>query len=310
MPARHFQVVIFCLDVFAVISLTIIGNEMVMKFCRNGMLKALPLAAASILSTAHSQDNCYEVCGFEERNTSDIGKCLQRPIDDGGQSDSAQEAMIQIYNNVEQAGIRPGGLEGEDTILIGLNAAKAGEDIANSEGLYYCLFDETSGTDAFYWVPNCNVLKQGLSNDELLCTGLTAQEQEDELVSVGYVVDATLFGDDKFNRYVFNSTKARMTETQPIEAQGFSCSGRPWFVSSTCIDPLATTCPTAFQGSSGRGAFQHYGTVNVTVVAQDVREWQLAPCLDTGETSASFTLRTSVFVSFLLCIVCIIIVRY
>jgi hypothetical protein len=79
MPARHFQVVIFCLDVFAVISLTIIGNEMVMKFCRNGMLKALALAAASILSTAHSQDNCYEVCGFEERNTSDMGKCLQRP---------------------------------------------------------------------------------------------------------------------------------------------------------------------------------------------------------------------------------------
>ena len=273
-----------------------------MKFCY-GMdkPKALALAAASILFTVHSQDACYEVCGFEEKNTSEVGKCLQRPIDDGGQSNSVQEAMIQIYNNVEQAGIRPGGVEGEDTVLIGLNAAKAGEDVTNSEGLYYCLFDQTRGTDAFYWVANCNVLKQGLSNDELLCTGLNIQEQE--LIGVGYVVDSTLFGDDKFHRHAFNSTTAILTEVQPIEAQGFSCSGRPWFTSTTCIDPLATTCPTTFQGSSGRGAFQHFGTVNVTVVAQDVREWQLAPCLDTGETSASFNLSVHVYLylfSFLL----------
>ena len=105
------------------------------------------------------------------------------------------------------------------------------------------------------------------------------------MLSVGYVVDLSLLGDDKFHRYVFNSTIAIPSETQPIEASGYSCSRRPWFTSTKCTDPLATTCSTSFQGSIGLGAFQHYGDVNTVVVAQDIREWQLAPCLETYATS-------------------------
>jgi len=249
-----------------------------MTFCR-----AL-CVVAFILSTTRAQDECYEICDSKERNTKEVGECLQRKIDDGGQGSSVQDAMLEIYENVVQSRIKPGGVEGEDSILIGLNAAKAGTTAVNSEGLYYCTLDADSGADAFYWVLNCSVLKQGLSGDESLCVGLTLEEQD--MPRIGYVVDETLLGDDKFHRYVFNSSTAISTETQPIEANGFSCSGRPWFTSTKCIDPLATTCPTDFQGSSGRGAFQHYGQVeNATVVAQDVREWQLAPCLDSNVTS-------------------------
>ena len=140
-----------------------------MKFCL-----ALCIAAV-IVNVVISQDECYEICGFEGRNTKDVGECLQRPIKDGGQADSVQESMLEIYNNVEISGIKPGGVEDGDALLIGLNAAKSGESTINSEGLYYCVAD-SSGADAFYWVLNCGVVKQGLSGDELLCVSLTLEE--------------------------------------------------------------------------------------------------------------------------------------
>lgn len=243
--------------------------------------------AAVILNVAIAQDACFESCGLEGADTKVMGTCLQRSIEDGGQGSSVQDAMLEIYDNVNAAGIQPGGIEEKDSILMGLNAAKPGETASNSEGLYYCISNNETGVDTFFWVLNCVVLKQGFSGDESLCVGLTTEEQE--MPSVGYVVDALLLGDDKFHRYVFNSTTVISTESQPIEASGYSCSRRPWFTSTKCTDPLATTCSTTFQGSTGLGAFQHYGEVNTVVVGQDIREWQLDPCLGTYDTSrASF----------------------
>ena len=264
---------------------------------------------------ADGQDQCqHEVCGFDEFDTTasmttrDIGTCLQRPVSDGGQGTAAQSAMEQVYDAVRSGGVTVGHsfveYDSPDELAVGrgsafldpdvaipetalldaINAAAAGASVPNSEGLYYCLRDAGTGADAFYWVLNCAVLREdrGGSGDYALCDGLTPVEKtiSGDLDAVAYVVDATLFGDDTWRRFVFNDQVAALTDVQPIEGGGFKCNERPWFTTNFCSDPMATTCPTDFVKTNGRGAFQTYGEVGVAVVGQDVREYHLKACLE------------------------------
>ena len=239
----------------------------------------------------------YEVCGFDEftktaPTTRDIATCLQRPISEGGQGSEVERAMLQVYSSVKEGGITVGhsgvaaansasANELETALLDAINAAKAGATVSNSEGLYYCLQDAETGADAFYWVLNCNVLREQQTPDFALCNGLTPTEKHinGNLDAVAFVVDETLFGDDTWRRFVFNDQVATLTESQPIDGGGFKCSERPWFKTNLCSDPMAVTCPTGFEATTGRGAFQTYGDADVVVVAQGVREWQLEACM-------------------------------
>jgi len=252
------------------------------------------------------EEQCQrEVCGF---NTEYTGYCIQRPVSEGGQGSEVQAAMREVYALVQEGGVAVGGGGGtgtananstapEEAILPGLHAVRAGSSVPNSEGLYYCLRDAATGADAFYWVLNCEVLREdrGASGDYVLCADLTPAEEAavGGGGAVGYVVDATLFGDDVWRRFVFDDAAAVLTSVQPIAGGGFVCSERPWFATNYCVDPLATTCPTGFEGSTGRGAFQTYGGIDVAVVAQDVREYHIAPCLE--ESTSSSASSSSVF---------------
>lgn len=257
-----------------------------------GICYALSMAVAA----QHQDGVCYQDCELGNV-TVDLGAittCLEWPIEDGGLGGSANaDVMIEVYNNAINAGIQLGSSE---TLLNGFLAAKSGATLQNSEGLFYCIRgNATNGIapDAFYWVLNCNILEVGKSGDEYLCQDLTDEEVAMNGF-VGFVVDSLLFLDDaKFYRYVFNETELKQTEIQPLEGGGFRCSDRPWFRTSLCTEPLALACPTALKGTTGFGAFLMYGDTNNTgvVVAQDVREWQMTPCLG-GETESTKTEST------------------
>ena len=281
----------------------------------------LMLAWSSSPAPVSGQQQCeHEVCGFDELSTRAIGSCLQRPLSEGGQGDEVQAAMQEVYALVKESGVTVGGRNAisdpavQDSILLdAINAVRAGAAVPNSEGLYYCLRDDATGADAFYWVLNCGVLREdrGGSGDIVLCDGLTPAETTiaGDLDAVAYVVDATLFGDDTWRRYVFNNEVVALTEVQPVEGGGFVCSERPWFQTNVCLDPLATTCPTGFEGTTGRGAFQSYGEEGVAIVAQDVREWHLEPCLeqdsagDSGVNVVAIAVPVAVVVALLLGII-------
>ena len=243
--------------------------------------------------------------------TEEIGQCLQRPLrvlpeadgeaqaqsvgnGVGGQSDAVQKAMMGIYDNLLELGIRPatasdntnGTAESIAIISRGLQAAVPGATAPNSEGLYYCVTSsdgdntgDDSAKEAFYWVLNCDVLRA--SANAGLCQDLSIEEMN--VGPVGFVVDPVLTGSDGFIRYVFNETTAVPTEVQPIaDATGFSCSSRPWYQMGTqCVDPAKVLCPTRFQGTEGLGTFQVFGNISEgVVVAQDIATWQLCQCLD------------------------------
>ena len=254
--------------------------------------------------------------------TEEIGLCLQRPLrvlpetedgdaaqeaqsvvgnNVGGQGDAVQEAMINIYENVLEIGIRPatprdgsyGTAAGMAMISRGLQAAAPGATAPNSEGLYYCVTSSDGDTtiddgakEAFYWVLNCDVLRA--SANAGLCQDLSVEEMN--VGPVGFVVDPVITGSDGFIRYVFNGTTAVPTEAQPIaDATGFSCSARPWYQMGTqCVDPAKVLCPTRFQGTEGLGTFQVYGNATEgVVVSQDIATWQLCQCLDDLSCDAS-----------------------
>ena len=274
----------------------------------------------------------YEVCGFDEfaetaPTTRDIGTCLQRPISEGGQGSEVQRAMMQVYSNVKEGGITVGhsgvaaangasANELETALLDAINAAKAGASVSNSEGLYYCLQDAETGADAFYWVLNCNVLREQQTPDFALCNGLTPTEKHinGNLDAVAFVVDETLFGDDTWRRFVFNDQVATLTESQPIDGGRFKCSERPWFKTNLCSDPMAVTCPTGFEATTGRGAFQTYGDVDVVVVAQGVREWQLEACMveprNTDDGGLSVVAIIIIIVAALLLVVLLLVIAF
>ena len=266
------------------------------------VLSAVFLSAAAVAQ--QDAEECYKTCqavvfdGLAPFSSEEVAQCLQRPVEDGGHGDLAQEALIQTYNNVLELGYRPGneanGLDDKaanDFILLGLNAASDGANLANSEGVYYCITDNvTSFSESFFWVINADVLAEGLSGNEGLAGDLT----EEEIAmggSQGYVVDDALTGESGgvFVRYVFNETRVIKTEVQPIEgATGFSCSGRPWYQNATlCEDPATLLCPSTFQGTEGLGTFQVYGSQEAGVsVSQDIPSWQLCECLGDLECSA------------------------
>lgn len=142
---------------------------------------------------------------------------------------------------------------------------------------------------AFYWIINCDLLEQISSPDISLCDGLSevetvAVQSSAEPMLIGYVVDDELHqtSGQIFHRYLFNSSKAILTENQPIEGpSGFECSSRPWFVQNwMCTNPTAASCPEYLIGSTGIGAFQTYGSTDTAVVAQDIRNYQLCVCLE------------------------------
>lgn len=168
-----------------------------------------------------------------------------------------------------------------DTLLSGLNAAAPGASVPNSEGMFYCVFDKTTNEEAFFWVPNCNVLQASTLNYGL-CDKLTDSESTMG-GKIGYVVDNVLTETEgkMFVRYAFNETHAVKTSVQPIMSGGFSCSQRPWYQESfICSDPAKVRCPTYFEGSEGLGTFQTYGTItNGVAVAQDIAGWQLCECV-------------------------------
>ena len=234
------------------------------------------------------------LAGIPPYEPEEIGLCLQRPTKEGGQDNFAQDAMIEVYSNIAELGLKVGGIDGvadaQDVIVRGLNAALPGAAVPNSEGLYYCVADEETNDDAFYWVQNCNILLVGASGNQYLCQGLT--DDEAAVGFVGFVVDDKLTGstDKVFVRCAFNSTDAIRTEVQPIEGStSFSCSSRPWYEredSKRCVDPASVLCPTSFVGSTGMGTFQVYGDHDVAVVAQDITTWQLCQCLDDLECEA------------------------
>lgn len=260
-----------------------------------------------VISNRATAEQLTTKCVYEECSTMS-GKCLQRPVDDtvnsevgaGGNGDEVQKAFIETYQNVINSGIAVGGgaMEGvEQTVLAGLNNAISGSTVPNSEGVYYCMVENininstaasnstAAVNNAFYWVLNCDVLNKGYSGDESLCNNLTSVESA--LGNLGYAVDKTLFGNDLWNRYVFNETTLIKTSVQPIESGGFMCNERPWFRDSSCVDPLSSTCAQQFEGTTGTGEFQYYGDVSKAVVAQDVREWQLQPCRLNFDPSSS-----------------------
>ena len=259
------------------------------------------LSAASVAQ--QDAEECYKTCqgvvfdGLAPFSSEEVAQCLQRPVEDGGHGNLAQEALIQTYNNVLELGYRPGVADdlddtaANDLILRGLNAAGSGANLANSEGVYYCITDDTTTfSESFFWVINVDVLAEGLSGNEGLAGDLT-EEESAMAGSQGYVVDDALTGESGgvFVRYVFNETHALKTEVQPIEgATGFSCSGRPWYQNATlCEDPATLLCPSTFQGTEGLGTFQVYGSQETGVgVSQDVPSWQLCECLDDLECSA------------------------
>ena len=220
-------------------------------------------------------EQCYQTCGF--RSTEEVGKCLERPVSEGGFGDTVETTMTTVVDNVRTSGIQPGGTA---DLLAGFQAVQAGQNLEHSEGLYYCVYDPLTESDAFFWILNCEVI---ISNgpDKVLCSDLTPKEKE--LGAVGFVVDRQLLGDNKLYRYAVGSTRVLQTEVQPLNSSSLDCSSRPWFRSNTgsnCTDPLSVTCPTTFEGSSGVGSFQTYGSMGEgVVVAQDIRGWQLEPCL-------------------------------
>lgn len=169
-------------------------------------------------------------------------------------------------------------------VVRGLNAALPGATIPNSEGMYYCVFDNNTEAESFFWVQNCDVLADSGSGNQVLCEDLT--EAEAGVGTIGYVVDKVFTGTsvNVFMRYVFNETHAFQTTVQPLTNQetGFSCSGRPWFQTAMqCSDPAKVLCPTDFEGTTGLGTFQVYGDSATGVVAsQDIPTWQLCQCLD------------------------------
>lgn len=250
-------------------------------------------------------EECYKTCqgvvfdGLAPFSSEEVAQCLQRPVEDGGHGNLAQDALIQTYSNVLELGYRPGNeaialdeTAANDLILRGLNAAGSGANLPNSEGVYYCITDNvTSFSESFFWVINAGVLAVGLSGNEGLAGDLT--EAESAMGgSQGYVVDDALTGErgGVFVRYVFNETHALKTEVQPIEgATGFSCSGRPWYQNAAlCEDPARLLCPSTFQGTEGMGTFQVHGSSQEAGigVSQDIPSWQLCECLDDLECNA------------------------
>ena len=233
---------------------------------------------------------CYETChGFGEwlygrgwlvppYKTKEIGMCLK-----DHQTNEAEKTLISIYESVLESNIKVGSSnETNLAIARGLNAAVRGNNVTNSEGMYYCVYDEDTNEDSFYWVQNCNVILEGASGNQGLCGEIT--DVEASVGPIGYVVDAALTGttDKEFIRYVFNETHAVKTEVQPIEgATGFSCSGRPWYQNAmTCENPAKVLCPTYFQGTDGLGTFQVFGDKSKgVVVAQDLPTWNLCQCV-------------------------------
>jgi len=214
----------------------------------------------------------------------EIGKCLERPPTIDGQGDVGEQTLVSIFDKVvaDVELIPTNGTEVTPNQIIarGLTAAKSGSTVPNSEGMYYCVVNDDTNREAFYWIINCDVLMEGGSGNANLCSGLTDEEQS--IGQQGYFVDGL---EKQFIRYVFNDTHAIETEVQPIPyigEAGFSCSGRDWYQQGMkCTDPAKVLCPLYFQGTTGLGTFQAYGDMKESVVvAQDIATWQVRDLID------------------------------
>lgn len=283
----------------------------------------LLLLTGALPVTAETTEDCYTRCeGFGEwvygrgwqvppYETKVMGECLQRSTSEvgtydeknggngyTGQGDLVQDAMKASYAKIIDTEIMPGGVKNkteQESLLAGFNAVSEGSTATGSEGLYYCVQDQEEATaNAFYWVLNCGLLQDIDSPDAGYCTDVTDSEKAllDGGYMLGFVVDATLLGDDKFHRYVFSATEVLATETDPLAAYSFDCSGRPWFVADwKCESPVAVSCPTRLEGSTGLGSFQTYGSPETAVVSQDLKTWQLCVCLQDLTCSSGWSMR-------------------
>lgn len=281
-----------------------------------------------ILCLSQSQEEeelCYEDCvGFglwlygrgwiiPPYQSEEIGKCLERPPAVNGQGDIGEQTLVSIFNkvvaDVELIPTNGTVVTPNHIIARGLTAAKSGSTVPNSEGMYYCVVNDDTNREAFYWIINCDVLMGGGSGNANLCGGLTDDEQS--IGQQGYFVDGL---EKQFIRYVFNDTHAIETDMQPIPyigEEGFSCSGRDWYQQGLkCTDPAKVLCPLYFQGTTGLGTFQAYGDKKESVVvAQDIATWQLCQCMedlscdaDTSTSSASILRGTHIIFGWFLLI--------
>ena len=99
---------------------------------------------------------CYETChGFGEwlygrgwlvppYKTKEIGICLK-----DHQTNAAEQTLISIYESVLESNIKVG-TSNETNLAIarGLNAAVRGNNVSNSEGMYYCVYDKDTNEDS------------------------------------------------------------------------------------------------------------------------------------------------------------------
>mmetsp|Transcript_2100 Transcript_2100/g.5544 ORF Transcript_2100/g.5544 Transcript_2100/m.5544 type:complete len:304 (-) Transcript_2100:276-1187(-) len=233
---------------------------------------ALLLVCPAFPTAAGDGTGCYETCS-SGIDTGAVARCLASPAD---------AAMPNVYDAVVDLNLASGADGDEGRVLAGLNAlsAQAGRAFT-AEGLSFCL-----PGDAFYWNPDCNVAA-------VLCRNRTAEEME--LGNIGYIVDAAYHDDDLFHRYAFNATTMVETAYQsPTLSSGYQCTALPWYKTGMCAGEsgLPITCPEETAGSpnpfyNGWSANQYYGDVGAVVIGQQLRNANLAPCmeeLDEGDT--------------------------
>eukprot|EP00587_Corethron_hystrix_P006389 CAMPEP_0113307794 /NCGR_PEP_ID=MMETSP0010_2-20120614/6496_1 /TAXON_ID=216773 ORGANISM="Corethron hystrix, Strain 308" /NCGR_SAMPLE_ID=MMETSP0010_2 /ASSEMBLY_ACC=CAM_ASM_000155 /LENGTH=344 /DNA_ID=CAMNT_0000162719 /DNA_START=85 /DNA_END=1119 /DNA_ORIENTATION=+ /assembly_acc=CAM_ASM_000155 len=243
-----------------------------------GMKQFCLTNGATVESRVPDPSICYETCTNSTfASTEDVGRCIQRPVNEAGMGNEIAQKMMAIHTAAVAADVRAG-TGGNATLLAGMNAAAPGATSPHPEGLSFCATDRAGAdTDAFYWVPNCDLAP-------VFCRNMT-REEVDMKGTVAYIVDAGLHDDDEFHRYVFTTTEFFETAYQsPTLSTGFRCSKLPWFRNSGyCTEPLATTCPTTSTSSSDRNAYQIYGDPETVVVGQTLREMHLSPCLGENE---------------------------
>jgi len=229
---------------------------------------ALVLACQAFSATAGDATSCHELCpnGID---TGPLAQCLSGPAD---------AAMTDVYDAVVDLGLATGAGGEETDVLAGLNVLSAQKGKASTaEGLTFCL--PGGGGGAFYWNPDCTVAP-------MLCSERTADEIE--LGNIGYVVDSVYHGDDLFHRYAFNATTLVETSYQsPTLSTGFQCATLPWFKTGKCANDggVSITCPEETTGNpnpifNGWNAAQYIGDVEAVVVAQQLRNAGLEPCLE------------------------------
>eukprot|EP00586_Coscinodiscus_wailesii_P022239 CAMPEP_0172507230 /NCGR_PEP_ID=MMETSP1066-20121228/202449_1 /TAXON_ID=671091 /ORGANISM="Coscinodiscus wailesii, Strain CCMP2513" /LENGTH=293 /DNA_ID=CAMNT_0013284711 /DNA_START=52 /DNA_END=930 /DNA_ORIENTATION=+ len=227
----------------------------------------LPFAYPNFLATAAEHaTGCHEICpsGID---TGAVAKCLANPVNNA--------AMTTVHDTLVNLDLAAGADGDESRVLAGLTALSAQSGNAvTAEGLAFCL-----PGDVFYWNPDCAVAP-------VLCRNRTAEEIE--LGNIGYIVDATYHGDDLFHRYAFNTTSMVETAYQsPTLGAGYQCTALSWFKTGMCnsVGGIPLTCPEEITGSpnpfyNGWNANQYYGDVGAVVVGQQLRNVDLAPCLE------------------------------